>query len=242
MDCLDPLPNDAIGFAVLFEEGPCLVVSKPPGLLTQSPPGIDSLEVRVKSYLARRGSSGGSVYLGVPHRLDRPASGALLLATSRAAARRLSAQFERRRVRKVYWVLVSGCVEPDRGDWEDWIRKVPGEPRAEIVPPGHPEGRPALLHYQVLARAEWGTWLEIVLETGRTHQIRLQAASRGHAVLGDAQYGSAVPFGPQYDDWRLRAVALHARSVRFDHPASRREVFVEAPLSDPWAEYVGKHL
>ena len=82
--------------------------------------------------------------------------------------------------------------------------KVAGEPRAEVVGAGHPEGRHAALHYRVLKTFDWGTWLEIELETGRTHQIRIQAASRGHPVLGDKQYGSTVPFGPQFEDERLR--------------------------------------
>jgi 23S rRNA pseudouridine1911/1915/1917 synthase len=66
------------------------------------------------------------------------------------------------------------------------------------------------------------------------HQIRLQAASRGHAVLGDASYGSTVPFGPQYDDARLRAIALHARSLQFQHPKTHQAVTVIAPLTDDW--------
>jgi 23S rRNA pseudouridine1911/1915/1917 synthase len=210
---------------ILYENGPCLVVAKPAGLLTQAPPGIDSLEARIKQ-------ERGAGYLGVVHRLDRPASGAMVFALTRKAAAKLSKQFEQRWVRKVYWVGVEGAVVPADGTWVDLIEKVPDEPRAEISP----AGREAVLRYVVRGGGAWGSWLEIELETGRTHQIRVQAASRGHPVLGDAQYGAAGAFGPRHDDDRLRAIALHARSLSFRDPTSREDVTVTAALPPPWSD------
>jgi 23S rRNA pseudouridine1911/1915/1917 synthase len=218
---------------ILYEQGPCLLVCKPPGLLTQAPPGIDSLEVRIKAFLRERDGV-ETVYLGVPHRLDRPASGVMIFCKDLRSTRKLGAQFEKRKVHKVYWACVEHQVPAETGDWEDFLRKVPGEARAEVVPPNHPEGRRAVLHYRVLAAADWGTWLEIELETGRTHQIRVQAASRGHPLLGDAQYGATAPFGPQWEDSRLRAIALHARSLTFRHPETWEVVTVAAPVADYW--------
>lgn len=224
------------GFEILYEEGPCLVVCKPPGVLTQAPPGIDSLEVRVKAFLKQREGKPGNVYLGVPHRLDRPASGAILLARHARATRRLTEQFQSRAVRKVYWACVEGSVSPPSGTWEDFLRKVPGQPRAEVVSQDHPHARAAVLHYQVLGAGDWGTWLEITLETGRTHQVRVQASRRGHPVLGDAEYGSSVPFGPQHEDRRLRAIALHARQLGFHHPMTHETACVTAPVPEAWCE------
>jgi len=224
-----------LGFEILYESEACLVVSKPPGLLTQAPPGIDSLEVRIKDFLRRRENRQGDVYLGVPHRIDRPASGAIVFGKSRRATRRLTEQFEHRAVTKLYWACVEGEVDPAEGTWRDFLRKVPGEARAETVDADHPEARVAVLHYRTLAARPWGSWLEIELETGRTHQIRVQAAGRRHAVLGDARYGSSVPFGPQHDDERLRAIALHARSLTFRHPTTRELVSVTAPVSADWS-------
>ena len=109
-----------------------------------------------------------------------------------------------------------------------------GKPQAEVVPADHPEAKLAVLHYRTLASADWGSWLEIQLETGRTHQIRIQAASRGHPVLGDFQYGAKTPFGPQYDDERLLAIALHARMLEFEHPTSKQRVSVTAPTPEFW--------
>lgn len=222
------------GFEILYEERHCLVVCKPAGVATQAPPGIDSLEVRIKDFLGRRSGMPDRVYLGVPHRLDRPASGAMVFGTNRRATQRLSKQFEHREVRKVYWACVAGVPEPAEGTWQDYVRKVYGHPLAEVVPADHPEARIAILHYRTLATADWGSLLEIELETGRTHQVRLQAASRGYPLLGDGQYGSTIPFGPQHDDERLRAIALHARTLEFRHPMTKQPVSVTAPPPGYW--------
>jgi 23S rRNA pseudouridine1911/1915/1917 synthase len=224
------------GFQILYEQGPCLAVNKPSGLLTQAPPGIDSLETRIKNFLKERGHPYEFVYLGVPHRLDRPASGAVVFCTKRRAARRLAEQFQERLVNKIYWACVEGHVAPETSTWEDYIRKVPGNLQAEVVAPGLPQARLAVLHYRVLSVGPWGSWLEIRLETGRTHQVRIQAASRGYPLLGDAQYGSKIPFGPQYEDNRLRAIALHARVLEFKHPMTKEMVSITAPVDDNWKE------
>jgi 23S rRNA pseudouridine1911/1915/1917 synthase len=225
--------SNNLGFTILYEQNGCLVANKPPGVLTQAVPGVDSLEVRVKAYLAgERG--GGEVYLNVIHRLDRPASGAIIFGKDLRTTRKLGAQFENRRVQKVYWACVEGAVSPETGRWEDHLYKVEGEPRAEVVAADHPKGRHAALRYRVLKTFDWGSWLEIELETGRTHQIRVQAASRGHPVLGDKQYGSSIAFGPQFDDQRLQAIALHARCLTFRNPDTHETVVVEAPVADYW--------
>ncbi|MCG8587405.1 MAG: RNA pseudouridine synthase, partial [Pirellulales bacterium] len=219
---------------VLYDERPCLVVNKPPGLLTQAPPGIDSVEVRVKDLFRQRDGKTGNVYAGVPHRLDRPASGAIVMARHVRATRRLAEQFETRRVRKVYWAVVEGELPDAQGIWEDAIRKVPGEARGEIVERDDPDGRMASLSYRVLGTCSAGTWLEIVLETGRYHQIRVQAASRGLPIVGDEQYGANLSFGEQFEDVRLRAIALHARLLAFEHPKTREPVEVIAPPPEAW--------
>jgi 23S rRNA-/tRNA-specific pseudouridylate synthase len=140
-------------------------------------------------------------------------------------------------IRKVYWALVSGDVGGNGGTWTDYLRKVPNEPRAEKVDPEHPEGRLAKLRYTLIQRREFGCWLRIETETGRMHQIRLQAGSRGYPILGDRLYGSLADFGPPSADERGRWIALHARSLRFHHPMTRQVVEVRAPLSRFWLEH-----
>lgn len=251
---------------ILYDNGPCLVINKPPGVLTQAPAGIDSLEVRVKEFYRQREGKEGNIYLGLPHRLDRPVSGAIVFARHVRAAQRLAAQFEDRTVTKVYWAIVEGDVQPDDGTWTDHLHKRHGMAQSIVVPPDDSRGKLAVMHWRVLARQHiagpsWAgsgrnklqrnatsrqepgqdgramySWLEVQLETGRTHQIRVQAASRGHPVVGDWQYGATQPFGEQFDDERLRAIALHARQLSFRHPMFDETVDVIAPTPAAWNE------
>ena len=221
-------------FEILAELGPCLVVLKPPGLLTQAPPGIDSLEERIKRFLKARDEKAGRVYLGVPHRLDRPASGAMVFAKHVRAARRLAQQFELRQVEKTYWALVEGHVRPREGTWRDHVRKIPDVAKAEIVSGDHADAREAIMHYRTLERLASCSWLEIHLETGRMHQIRVQCSSRGHPLLGDSLYGARETFGEEYEDVRLRAIALHSRVLAFVHPMTHVPMSFVAPLPGAW--------
>lgn len=227
--------------SILYEEGPCLAINKPGGLLTQAPRGIDSLEFRVKEYLMQTEGRGENGYLGVPHRLDRPVSGVILFGKHSRATRRLSEQFENRQIDKTYWAVVEGSVETDRGTWVDYVRKIPNKALAEIVPPINPDAREAILHYTVLDRFEFRSRpfsrLEIKLETGRMHQIRLQASVHGHPILGDATYGSTIPFGDHFEDERRREIALHSRSIAFLHPMSKEAVELTAPLPELWSVF-----
>ncbi len=234
---LTPMSAETPNLEILYDSGPVLVMNKPPGLLTQAPAGIDSLEVRVKAFYRQREQKEGNIYLGLPHRLDRPVSGAIVFARHIRAAQRLATQFENRTVTKVYWAVVEGEVQTEEGTWTDYLHKRHGMAQSIVVPEGDPRGKLAVMHYRVLARLDGvGTWLEIQLETGRTHQIRIQAASRGHPVIGDAQYGSTQPFGEQFDDDRLRAIALHARQLGFNHPMTREPVDVIAPVLSAWRD------
>ncbi|MDA7950701.1 MAG: RluA family pseudouridine synthase [Pirellulaceae bacterium] len=227
---------------LLYREGPCFAIWKPGGILTQAPPGIDSVELRVKRFIKRQENKEGRVYLGVPHRLDRPASGVLVLARHVRATKKISEQFQHRTVKKKYWALLEGEVQDDNGTWQDFMRKVPGQPLSEIVSPLENKAKTAILHFRKLlvstvehnGQKHKVTWVEIELETGRTHQIRLQTSSRGHPILGDTLYKATLPFGPQYDDLRKRSIALHARSLKLDHPMTRLPIEFTAPLPACW--------
>jgi RluA family pseudouridine synthase len=221
---------------ILYDNGPCLVVNKPSGLLTQAPAGIDSLEVQIKAFYREREGKppDANIYLGICHRLDRPVSGAIVFARHERAARRLSKQFENRTVTKSYWAFVEGVVAPDEGTWTDFLHKRHGMAQAEVVDASHPAAKHAVLHYRVKWQGPRGSWLEIELETGRTHQIRVQAASRGHPVIGDSQYGSTQLFGATDLEIRDRPIALHARQLGFRHPMTEEDVNVVAPLPGDW--------
>jgi 23S rRNA pseudouridine1911/1915/1917 synthase len=227
---------------ILYEDNHCLAVAKPAPLLTQGvPPGIPTLEALAKAYLKERYHKSGNVYLGIPHRLDRPVSGVVLFARSTKAARRLAEQFQERQVRKVYWAVVEpssgGAPPPAEGVWEDWLLKVKEEARTERVPAETPGARRAALRFRSLRQAADGALLEIEPVTGRMHQIRVQAAARGWPVRGDVLYGARLPFGPPAALPRERVIALHARSLTFLHPIRYEPLTVTAPLPEIWGAW-----
>jgi 23S rRNA pseudouridine1911/1915/1917 synthase len=239
---------------ILHDSGGVLAIAKPAGLATQAPAGIPSVESLVRERLfgaavataraaGRRRHPGG--FLGVPHRLDRAVSGVLLLATTPRAARQLSRQFERREIRKTYLAVVAPMATNSLAPamsfaWRDTIRKLPDEPRAEIVPEGTAGGREAVTTGRVLAPPDCGSppiagtmVLELEPLTGRMHQLRVQAAGRGLPVVGDTLYG-----GPPGDATLAAGIGLHAWRITFRDPASGRETTVTCPTPSgpPWPE------
>jgi 23S rRNA pseudouridine1911/1915/1917 synthase len=221
--------------SVLFEDNHCLALAKPGGLLTQGlPVGLPTLWAWARDYIRAKYNKSGNVYLGVPHRLDRPVSGVVIFAKSSKAAARLAEQFRDRQVTKVYWALVDGAVSPGTGVWDDWLHKIQDEARAEIVAEGSPDARRAETAYRVIEVRENATLLEMTPHTGRMHQLRIQSASRGWPIVGDALYGSKTTFGPPGELPRDRLIALHARSLTFLHPISYEPQTVDAPLPDYW--------
>ena len=233
---------------ILFEDNHCIAVVKPAGLLTQGvPAGIPTLEAMVKAYLKEKYGKPGNVYLGIPHRVDRPVSGVVLFARNSKAAHRLAEQFQERQVTKLYWGMVEGTVEPNEGVWEDWLRKIQDEARAEIAEPNADGAKQAVLHYRVVhpltpgpsPEGRGGALVEFQPITGRMHQIRVQTAARRHPLLGDSLYGSTRTFGPAAELLRDRVIALHARSLTILHPLSYESMTLTAPLPAMWHEMGG---
>lgn len=234
---------------VLCERSGVVAVAKPPGLPTQAPPGIPSVE----SWLRARLPSGA--YVGIPHRLDRPVSGVLLLAVTPRAARQLSRQFERRQVAKAYVALVAvgpdaDSALPEEGEerlWTDSIGKVPEEARGRIVAATDPEGRGAetvVRRAGIVPAAGEGARALLRLEprTGRMHQLRIQAAARGLPILGDALYGGPAFVVGGAVDPREAPIALHARSIRFRDPDGDEAMEIVAPLPGFWPADVRRLL
>jgi len=221
---------------ILLDDGPVLAINKPGGLLTLgAKPGVPTLEREVKAYLKERFQKPGNVYLGIPHRLDRPVSGVIVFARNSKAAARLAEQFRERQVRKIYWAVTERPPEPAAGVLTDWMAKVADAARSEICPPETPGAREAVLHYRTLAETPAGTLVEVEPQTGRMHQIRVQLAARGWNVLGDVQYGAANPLILETDDPpEHRPIALHARRLTFLHPIRYDEITLEAPLPAYW--------
>ncbi len=220
---------------VLYEDNHCRAVVKPAPLLTQGvPPGIPTLEAMVKAYIKEKHNKPGNVYLGIPHRLDRPVSGVVLFARNTKAAQRLAEQFHKRQVTKVYWGAVEGIVAPPEGVWRDWLRKIKEEARSEQTAEGAEGSKEAILRYRVIEECTGGCLVEFAPQTGRMHQLRVQAALHGHPIQGDVQYGAKLPFGPPAELPRDRVIALHARNLTFLHPIRYEPMTVTAPLPKEW--------
>src|SRR5439155_14274597 len=165
---------------------------------------------------------------------DRPVSGVVLFARNSKAAARLAEQFQKHQVTKVYWAIVEGKVHPAEGTWEDWLRKLPNEARAEVVPADAPGSKRAVLDYRVLASGPDESLLELLPRTGRMHQLRVQAAARGHSIRGDELYGAQTTFGRPAELPRDRVIGLHARGLTFLHPIRYEPMTLVAPLPEYW--------
>jgi 23S rRNA pseudouridine1911/1915/1917 synthase len=225
--------------SVLHEDSHCLALVKPPGQFTQgswAPPGEETLETAVRQYLDP--TNPASVYLGIVHRLDRPTSGVLIWAKTPKAARRLSSQFERRKVVKEYWAVVelaNPSAGPRAGDetWIDWLTRADSEGIVSAVEPRAAGAREAItrVRFQAAGSVPAGyAWLRLWPETGRTHQLRVQAARRGMPIVGDTIYGSSLP-SPSPP-----GIALHARALALSHPVTGGAMRLVAPLPETWAQ------
>ncbi len=216
---------------VLFEDNHLLFVNKPANLPTMgAAAGRPSLVEQVRSYLKIKYHKPGRAYVGIVSRLDALASGVIVLARTSKAAGRLSEQFRQGDVIKLYWALVEGRPEPASGECLDRIRKDEARQRMYVTRQSHPDTLSARLSYRTLAQFPRASLLEIRLDTGRKHQIRVQMAQRGHPILGDRKYGAIRSFP--------RGIALHARQIAVKHPVRPETIAIEAPVPSCWKEFV----
>jgi 23S rRNA pseudouridine1911/1915/1917 synthase len=210
---------------VLYEDNHLLVVNKPTGIATMGAPrSRTSLVVEAKEYLREKYRKPGRVYLGVVSRLDASVSGVVVFARTSKAAGRLAAQFRARSPEKRYVALVDGAPSPASALLCDFIERVGHGVR---VTGTSDVGQEARLRYRtLLGLPDATTALEVLLETGRKHQIRVQLAKVGHPILGDRRYGSSRRFGD--------AIALHAWSLQLEHPISAAALRFVAPPPRSW--------
>ncbi|MCP4755711.1 MAG: RluA family pseudouridine synthase [Proteobacteria bacterium] len=210
-------------FEVIYIDNHLLVVRKPAGMLVQGDrTGDISLLEHARIYLKREFNKPGNVYLGLVHRLDRPVSGVVVLARTSKAAARLSEQFRKKEVTKIYWALVQGKISA-HGKLTSRIERNGATSRIVV---GN-SGKIASLLYRRIAHGNGISLVEVELETGRHHQIRVQLADQGYPILGDFRYGSKVKF-PK------KALALHARGLTVAHPVRKEKMEFVAELESFW--------
>ncbi|WP_437191658.1 RluA family pseudouridine synthase [Planctomicrobium sp. SH527] len=221
---------------IICEDGPVIAVNKLHGVIAQGAPhGVDSLVDQVKRYLSRKYNKPGKVYLGIPHRIDRPVSGVVVFSRNSKCAARLSEQFANRQVEKFYCAVLERPPEPREGELVDWIYRIPDQSRVEISSESNRDAKLSNLTYRTLATHKGKALVEIKLGTGRMHQIRIQFGSRGCPIVGDEQYGSRTQFPGFGHASRTDApIALHARQLTILHPIRYEPLPILAPIPELW--------
>ena len=212
---------------ILYEDNHLLIVNKLPGEITQGDKtGDECLAESYKAFIAQRDSKPGQVFMGIPHRLDRPVSGICILAKTSKALGRLGEMFKSSGVHKTYWALCCQKPEPAEGLLEDWLIK--NEPKNKsYITTERPGAKLARLKYRYLRSTESYHLVEVELLSGRHHQIRCQLSHLGCPIKGDLKYGAprSNPDG---------GICLHAHEIRFEHPVKHTEISVVAPVPDSW--------
>lgn len=202
------------------------MVNKRPGDLVQGDKTGDApLSEVVKEYIAEKYNKPGAVFLGVVHRLDRPTSGVVVFARTSKALARLNKMFSERETEKIYWAIVKNAPATSEATLVHYLKRNPKQNKSYAHVNKIPDSKKAILHYKVLKRLDNYYLLEIILETGRHHQIRSQLSSIGCSIKGDLKYGA--------DRSNIDgSIHLHAQRLTLIHPVQKKELIITAPAPD----------
>ncbi len=208
---------------LLYEDNHLIVVNKRPGDIVQGDKTGDMpLSEVVKLFLKEKYDKPGNVYLGVPHRLDRPTSGIVLFAKTSKVLPRLNKLFAEKNAQKVYWAVVKNPPPKETDTLVHWLKRNPKQNKSYAHHKEVSDSKKATLSYRMLQKLDNYFLLEIDLETGRHHQIRAQLAAIGCPIKGDLKYG----FDRSNKDGSIH---LHARSLSFIHPVKKKPLEIIAP-------------
>lgn len=222
--------------SILFEDTHLIVLDKPAGLLSQGEiTGEENLVDWLRQYLGRP-------YVGLIHRLDRNTSGAIVVAKRTKSAQRLTDQLQSGKLERSYLAWLEGTMQPGEKRWRHLLRKDEERNTVRVVRPGPPGtkiptgAKEAVLWITPLGHGKWEgralTLAEFRLETGRSHQIRVQASAEGFPLLGDVKYGAPSNSNARF---QFERPALHSFQVSFDHPMSHERMTFKAPLPQDMA-------
>jgi len=231
---VDIVPQN-IPLDVVYEDEHVIVVNKPVGMVVHPAPGHpDGTLVNALLYHCGTSLSGinGELRPGIVHRIDRDTSGLIIAAKNDAAHLALAAQLQDHSLARTYTAVAVGGFKEDAGTVDAPIGRHPVDRKKMAV--DRKNGREAVTHWSVQERYSGATLIECRLETGRTHQIRVHMASIGHPLLGDMVYGAKKPYPG------LAGQCLHARKLKFVHPATSEPVEVECPLPDWFTQVLTK--
>ncbi len=219
---------------VVYEDNDIIVVNKPKGMVVHpangNPDGtlVNAILAMCKDSLS---GIGGEIRPGIVHRLDKDTSGLLIVAKNDEAHMNMSKQIQERKVTKKYIALVRGVVAEDEATIDLPIARSTKDRKKMAV---DPKGKNAVTHFKVLKRYDNYTLLELKIDTGRTHQIRVHMSYIGHPVVGDEVYSNGK------NEFCVQGQMLHARYLQFKHPITGKELSLEAPIPEYFEDVLEK--
>ena len=209
---------------ILFEDNHLLIFNKRTGEIVQGDKtGDEPLSETLKAFIAQRDSKPGQVFMGVPHRLDRPVSGVCVFAKTSKALERLNQMLRDGEIHKTYWALTANKPPKTEDTLTDFLVRNEAQNKSYVAK----NGKEARLKYTLIQTTDRYFLLEVQLFTGRHHQIRCQLSHMGCPIKGDLKYGAkrSNPDG---------GISLMARRIQFIHPVKKTEVDVLAPVPENW--------
>lgn len=208
---------------VLYEDNHLLAVHKPSGILSQGDKTRDlPITELAKEYLVKAHQKSGEAYIGLPHRLDRPTSGVLLLAKTSKALTRLNQMFQDHQIQKTYWAVVGNKPKLNQAHLKHYLLRNPQKNRSDAHLKEVKGSKLAELDYQLILELDHYCLLEVNPKSGRHHQIRSQLSAIDCPIKGDLKYGS-----PRSN--KDASIHLHARSIVFEHPVRKEKMRITAP-------------
>ena len=208
---------------VLHEDNHLIIVNKRSGDIVQGDKtGDKPLSDVVKEYIKDKYNKPGAVYLGTVHRLDRPTSGVVIYARTSKALERLNKMLREKTIKKTYWAVVEKFPKKENDTLVNYLKKNPKNNKSTAYAKEIDGSKKAILHYQLLKKLDNYSLLEIDLETGRHHQIRVQLSNIGSIIKGDLKYGAKRSN-------KDGSINLHARKIEFTHPVSKELIKITAP-------------
>ena len=215
---------------IVYEDNHLIIVNKSAGELSQSDYTRDlSLVDKVKNYIKTKYKKPGNVYLGLVNRLDRPTSGLVIFSKTSKSLARMNKLLKERKIKKIYHAVTEKSPNPKKGTLINFLKKNQIKNKSFIVNENELKSKKAILHYTLIKKLKNFFLIEIMLETGRHHQIRSQLANIGCVIKGDVKYGAKRAN-------KDKSICLHAKNIEFIHPITKAKISLDAnpPESNIW--------
>ena len=216
---------------IVYEDNHLIIVNKSAGELSQSDYTKDlSLVDKVKNYIKTKYKKPGNVYLGLVNRLDRPTSGLVIFSKTSKSLARMNKLLKERKIKKIYHAVTEKSPNPKKGTLINFLKKNQIKNKSFIVNENELKSKKAILHYTLIKKLKNFFLIEIMLETGRHHQIRSQLANIGCVIKGDVKYGAKRAN-------KDKSICLHAKNIEFIHPITKAKISLDVnpPKSNIWS-------